>query len=70
MYASMCVLPGMDPRKIRDKECQDNCIYISRLDVFFAALFDGHGENGGHIAKSWVETVKHYFHDTEAIEEP
>ena len=52
MYASMCVLPGMDPRKIRDKECQDNCIYISRLDVFFAALFDGHGENGGHIAKS------------------
>lgn len=61
MYASMCVLPGMDPRKIRDKECQDNCIYISRLDVFFAALFDGHGENGGILLNRELKQLSIIF---------
>jgi serine/threonine protein phosphatase PrpC len=52
VQTSYCVTPGLDPRGIETKVCQDNlCVSLSQ-GYFLAALFDGHGKFGRPVAEA------------------
>jgi serine/threonine protein phosphatase PrpC len=52
VQTSYCVIPGLDPRGIETKVCQDNlCVNLSQGHLL-AALFDGHGSFGRPVAEA------------------
>ena len=47
--SSLCTLPGIDPRGLMYKKCQDACMFLNNTDSAFVALFDGHGPEGEKV---------------------
>ena len=50
LWMSACVLPGMDPHMVHDKQCQDMCFFEVDGESLLCGLFDGHGQNGKAVA--------------------
>lgn len=57
------VIPGLDPRELVDKECQDNLFFIEKENTTLAALFDGHGQDGFKVTKFCKTFMLAYFND-------
>ncbi|CAG9316729.1 unnamed protein product [Blepharisma stoltei] len=60
-FISGCVLPGLDPRGMMEKECQDNLFFIEKEGSILAALFDGHGREGLKVVEFCNKFMKEYF---------
>jgi serine/threonine protein phosphatase PrpC len=58
---SSCVINGMDPRLVLNKECQDNLMYLQKDEVFLTAVFDGHGIEGLRVVDYTKDYIKKYF---------
>ncbi|CAG9310576.1 unnamed protein product [Blepharisma stoltei] len=57
------VLPGLDPRELVDKECQDNIIFLEKENTLLAALFDGHGQDGFKVTEFCKKFMNRYFRE-------
>ena len=60
---SSCVIPGLDPRGLIKKECQDAVFYSLVENTILVGLFDGHGKEGQKIAHFCCRFMKKYFED-------
>ncbi|OMJ71483.1 hypothetical protein SteCoe_30289 [Stentor coeruleus] len=60
-FLSACVLPGLDPRQLVNKDCQDGIVCIEHEKTLFLGLFDGHGKEGKNIVKYCANFMKKYF---------
>ena len=58
---SGCVLPGLDPRQLVNKDCQDGIVCVHSDTSLFLGLFDGHGKEGQRIANFCIRFMKEYF---------
>ena len=58
---STCVLPGLDPRGLTTKECQDSIFYLYYEESMLVGLFDGHGKEGQKISTFCCQFMKQYF---------
>ena len=61
LQLSSCVLPGLDPRGLMHKDCQDGVVYTAYENTVLLALYDGHGKEGLKIASFCCKFVKEYF---------
>lgn len=48
-WASLCILPGLDPRGQINKQCQDLCFIESLPSSILMGVYDGHGKEGQTI---------------------
>ena len=55
MKITACVLPGIDPRGVEHKICQDNFSVISLNGALFCMLFDGHGVEGHTVSEFCID---------------
>lgn len=69
---SSCVIPGLDPRGLINKECQDAVFYLKLQSSLLVGLFDGHGREGQKIASFCCKFMKVYFegHFADFISDP
>jgi serine/threonine protein phosphatase PrpC len=58
---SACVLPGLDPRDLINKDCQDGCVSIFHESTLLLALFDGHGKEGQRVAQFCITFMRDFF---------
>lgn len=58
---SACVLPGVDPRQLINKDCQDGCVCIFHENSLLLALFDGHGKEGQRVASFCINFMRDFF---------
>ena len=58
---SACVIPGLDPRQLVNKECQDSLICVENQSTILLALFDGHGKEGQRVVNFCCSFMKNYF---------
>ena len=58
---SSCILAGIDPRSMINKECQDGLLIISKDSILLAGVFDGHGTDGLKIVEEVKKRIKSYF---------
>ena len=58
---SACVLPGLDPRMLVNKECQDGVICAEHANTILLGLFDGHGKDGKKVAQFCCSFMKDFF---------
>lgn len=58
---SGCVIPGLDPRAMMDKECQDSLFFIEKENSILTALFDGHGREGLKVVEFCNKFMQDYF---------
>ena len=63
IVASQCVLPGIDPRGIHHKKCQDSCLILHNSNSLFLALFDGHGSEGITVVNFCALYVERYYNN-------
>ncbi len=63
-------MPGLDPRGLHSKDCQDNRIYLSDGSSFLVALFDGHGFYGHIVSAHGVKNTKKYYKETKYKKAP
>jgi Serine/threonine protein phosphatase len=61
LNVSACVMGGIDPRSVLNKECQDGLVYFHKDNVFIAVVFDGHGIDGIKIVDFAKDYIKKYF---------
>jgi serine/threonine protein phosphatase PrpC len=61
VLAASCVLPGLDPRCVEAKQCQDNAMVWDVKGYLLAALFDGHGANGRQVVETAASFIGHWF---------
>jgi serine/threonine protein phosphatase PrpC len=61
LEVSACVLPGIDPRGLINKECQDDVFYIQKENTLLVGLFDGHGKEGKKISNYCCKFMKEFF---------
>lgn len=59
--ASGCILPGKDPEGEYQKDCQDSYTFTSKDNIFFSALFDGHGKEGTKVSHFCRDFMLQYF---------
>ena len=64
---STCVIPGLDPRGLIKKECQDAVFYIHLENSILFGLFDGHGKEGQKIANFCCRFMKAYFEANHSV---
>lgn len=50
-WASICVIPGLDPRGLITKPCQDLCFMEVLGSSRLLGLFDGHGREGHRVVE-------------------
>ncbi|OMJ66880.1 hypothetical protein SteCoe_36123 [Stentor coeruleus] len=62
--ASACSLPGVDPRGIIKKECQDGFFIKDLGENVLAGVFDGHGKHGREIVKFCIEFMGNFFNNS------
>lgn len=55
------ILPGLDPRRMMEKECQDNLFFIEIEGAFLTTLFDGHGKEGLKVVDFCVKYMTNFF---------
>lgn len=69
---SACVLPGLDPRMLVNKDCQDGIICVEHADTILLGLFDGHGKDGLKVAHFCCSFMKEFFvaHHSTFLESP
>ncbi|OMJ83327.1 hypothetical protein SteCoe_15790 [Stentor coeruleus] len=60
---SSCVIPGLDPRALINKECQDALFYTSNESAILVGLFDGHGKEGQKVSHFCCRYMKEYFQE-------
>ena len=48
-WASLCILPGIDPRGQINKQCQDLCFIESLSSSVLMGVYDGHGKEGHSV---------------------
>lgn len=58
---SSCILAGIDPRSMINKECQDGVLITSKDGILLAGVFDGHGTDGLKIVEEVKKQIKSYF---------
>lgn len=58
---SSCILPGMDPRELINKDCQDGCMSIFHESSLLLALFDGHGKEGQRVTSFCINFMREFF---------
>lgn len=61
LSVSACVLPGIDPRSMLNKECQDNLLCLNKDSLYLVGLFDGHGIDGLRVVEFVKDFIKSYF---------
>lgn len=61
MLISMCVLPGLDPKSISNKVCQDNAIYLHDEDSVLITLLDGHGSEGEKVVNFCLDVISNIY---------
>eukprot|EP00742_Colponemidia_sp_Colp-10_P002332 GILJ01002488.1.p1 GENE.GILJ01002488.1~~GILJ01002488.1.p1 ORF type:complete len:365 (-),score=51.72 GILJ01002488.1:87-1181(-) len=65
LWCSTCILPGFDPKELMEKECQDDCVFVSQFGSdgksAYCAVFDGHGKNGRLASNFAVENCHKYI---------
>ena len=61
LHVSACVLPGLDPRLLTVKECQDGYICLQHEDALLIALFDGHGKEGLQVMELCKSFMSEFF---------
>lgn len=61
MWVASCVLPGMDPHMIKDKQCQDMCFFETDGETLLCGVFDGHGPNGRDVAQFCAKFAAAYY---------
>ncbi|OMJ96140.1 hypothetical protein SteCoe_318 [Stentor coeruleus] len=61
LSVSACVLPGIDPRSMLNKECQDNLLCLNKDSLYLVGLFDGHGIDGLRVVEFVKDYMKSYF---------
>ena len=61
LKSTYCVLPGLDPRGLISKTCQDQVFTKSKPEAFIAGVFDGHGKNGQQVVNFCVDFMENYF---------
>ena len=60
---SSCVIPGLDPRGLIAKECQDAVFYVSVQNTILVGLFDGHGKEGEKVVAMCSTIVESFFRE-------
>ncbi|OMJ68654.1 hypothetical protein SteCoe_33829 [Stentor coeruleus] len=60
---SACSLPGVDPRGIIKKECQDGFFIKDQGESILAGVFDGHGKHGREIVNFCIEFMGNFFNN-------
>ena len=55
------IVPGLDPRRMMEKECQDNLFFLEIEGAFLSALFDGHGKEGLKVSDFCVKYMTNFF---------
>ena len=55
------IVPGLDPRRMMEKECQDNLFFIEIEGAFLTTLFDGHGKEGLKVVDFCVKYMTNFF---------
>lgn len=63
LWASSCIVPGLDPRGECGKVCQDNCVFLNSGSSILLALFDGHGADGDKVSQFCCKFVEKYYVD-------
>ncbi|OMJ76126.1 hypothetical protein SteCoe_24569 [Stentor coeruleus] len=63
LWASCCIIPGLDPRGECGKVCQDNCVFLNSGSSILLALFDGHGSDGDKVSQFCCKFVEKYYFD-------
>ncbi|OMJ68550.1 hypothetical protein SteCoe_33955 [Stentor coeruleus] len=58
---SACCLPGIDPRGLIKKQCQDTLFIKQKDDSILVGVFDGHGKHGREIVKFCSDFMVNYF---------
>ena len=58
-----CVLPGLDPRGLYKKTCQDSVFWAEKDESLLVAVFDGHGDFGDKVATFCSSFTDSYFTD-------
>jgi hypothetical protein len=61
MMVTSCVLPGLDPRGVYKKTCQDAVYWTEKGNTLLVAVFDGHGDYGDQVAAFCISFVASYF---------
>ena len=61
LHITGTILPGQDPRKMIDKECQDNLFFVEVEGALLATLFDGHGREGLRVVDFCAHFMKEFF---------
>jgi serine/threonine protein phosphatase PrpC len=61
LNVSSCILGGIDPRSLINKECQDGALILCKDGIFLAGVFDGHGTDGVKIVETVKDLIKSYF---------
>lgn len=56
-----CILAGIDPRRMINKECQDGLLVVAKDNIVLTAVFDGHGTDGLKIVEAVKNQIKSYF---------
>lgn len=62
--ASACSLPGVDPRGIIKKQCQDRFFIKDQGESILAGVFDGHGKHGREIVNFCIEFMGNFFNNS------
>lgn len=67
-WVSLSVLPGLDPRGIISKPCQDLCFVEVLGNSRLVGLFDGHGREGHKVVEQCKEfAVKFYVNQQQRL---
>lgn len=61
LWISGSVLPGIDPRGIYEKPCQDTCFARSDGDSILIGVYDGHGTEGHKVAELCQKFIISYY---------
>lgn len=67
---SYCVLPGLDPRGLIKKTCQDQVLVSESSDALLAGIFDGHGKHGREVVDFCTNFMQNYFNSHNFSESP
>lgn len=62
LWASACVLPGVDPRGQIKKPCQDLCFIETIGGSVLAGVYDGHGKEGHTVVACCRSFALNFYH--------
>jgi hypothetical protein len=63
IFISETTLPGIDPRKDLNRNCQDLTLLLKSGKSFLMCVFDGHGKEGHRVSMFCSVFIQKYFTD-------